>query len=130
VTGETDPPASHDAGTDQVSIHAADRVDTAMYLLSHRRRRDALRYLRGRDGPATIGELVGHVAALEARRRGESPVVLRRVVRTDLLDEHLPRLEAAGVVDRVARGLRYDAPPAVDSLLTALSAVEGDARDR
>ena len=68
-------------------------------LLSNRRRRGVIRYLRGTDGSVELESVIDAVVAWET---GGSPDAVtesqRASVYSSLLQTHLPRLEEAGVV--------------------------------
>ncbi|QLK26488.1 hypothetical protein HYG81_02385 [Natrinema zhouii] len=84
----------------------ADAVDTAMDLLSNRRRRAILDSLEESDGSATLTELAVEIAAQEA---GSEPNAIsdhgdvsardRRAVRISLHHTQIPKLAAAEAVD-------------------------------
>lgn len=69
-------------------------LDDAFNILSNSRRRYILYYLYTRDGPATIDELAGQIAAWE----NDTPVdelddTARRRVYVSLYQTHLPKLD-------------------------------------
>lgn len=84
----------------------ADAVDTAMDLLSDRRRRSVLEYLAETGGSASLTELAVEIAAQEA---GAEPNAIsdhgdvssrdRRAVRISLHHTHVPKLANADVID-------------------------------
>ena len=72
-------------------------LDAALDLLSNRRRRYALYYLREQGGAVTLQALASEIASRE--RDGEDdadPDVAH--VRADLYHSQLPRMDSAGVV--------------------------------
>jgi DNA-binding transcriptional ArsR family regulator len=74
--------------------------DTLFEIVKNRRRRDALSYLKRRDGEATLGELAEHIAAKEnGVEVGALSSSQRKRVYIGLYQCHLPKLAEAGVVD-------------------------------
>lgn len=69
-------------------------LDATLELLSNRRRRYALYYLRRQDGAVTVEELAQQVAAWEPDSTPDEERVL-----ADLYHCQLPRLDDAGAVD-------------------------------
>ena len=95
-TRESEPP------TGAVSAAAGPELDTdtLFELLQNQRRRDALRYLEGNEGRATLSDKAEHIAAKE----NDLPVRAinskqRKRVYIGLYQCHLPKLAGAGVVD-------------------------------
>lgn len=86
----------HEAGSENEKF---DR-DELFHLLQNERRRRALDYLRGKEGPVRMRDIVDHVAAAE---HGTSPEALRsnerKRVHIALYQSHLPKLDQAGVID-------------------------------
>lgn len=83
-----------------------DAVDTAMDLLSDRRRRALLEYLAETDGSASLTELAVEIAAQEAGAEpnaisdhGDVSARDRRAVRISLHHTHVPKLANADVID-------------------------------
>lgn len=74
--------------------------DQLFHLLQNERRRRALDFLRDRDGPVRMREVVDHVAAAE---QGTSVDALRsderKRVHIALYQSHLPKLDQAGIID-------------------------------
>jgi hypothetical protein len=74
--------------------------DELFHLLQNERRRRALDYLRGCDGPVRMRDIVDHVAAAE---HDTTPEALRsderKRVHIALYQSHLPKLDQAGVLD-------------------------------
>lgn len=100
------------------------RLDSALYLLSHHRRREALWYLRSAERPVPVDELVDHLTEL-ARR--ESPTTRPDAVALDVVHTHLPRLERSPAVEPDDGGerLRYVGEDVIDRLLDAVGSIEG-----
>ena len=89
------------SGSTGEGIEAIDR-ETVFGILSNRRRRYVLQYLRGNGGESDIRSLSERIAAWENDREIESVTAKeRKRVYTALHQSHLPRLARAGVV-------RYD----------------------
>ena len=70
------------------------QLDATLELLSNKRRRYVLYYLREQGHSASIGELADRISMWENDRATE-----RRQVLSDLHHSQLPRLDDAGVVD-------------------------------
>ena len=109
-------------------VDDAPELDEFLSLLSERRRRDALYWLRDRDA-GTVDALAERIVA---ERTGETPADIdeteRERIRTKLVHVDIPTLAAAGLVsyDRRTGTLRFDYPPqAVDALLEACARLEG-----
>lgn len=69
-------------------------------LLENARRRHVIRYMQENDGAATLDEVVDYVAATENDVRPEDlTTAQRRRVHVSLTQAHLPKMDAAGVVD-------------------------------
>ena len=85
-------------------------TDALLTLLADRRRRAVVRHLSARNGRTSLGALVEAVST----ERGDE-----RNVRIGLHHHHLPRLDAADVVDYdvSARTVRYRPDERVESLL-------------
>ena len=71
-------------------------LDAALDLLSNRRRRYALYYLREQGGAVTLQTLAAEIASWE--RDGEDADPDATQVRADLHHSQLPRMDSAGVV--------------------------------
>ncbi|SIS01773.1 hypothetical protein SAMN05421752_107181 [Natronorubrum thiooxidans] len=92
--------------------------DVAFELLSCRRRRYVLHYLKQTDGVATLRELVSHVAAWEnGISTAEVTYEQRTRVYTALRQSHLPKLDDGGVVS-------FDADRGIVALTDAASELE------
>lgn len=112
-----------------------DRLTTVFRLLSRPRRRLALYELRDSDGGLAVERLAEHLAARERESGGgsgpphggtENPEALRERVLTSLRHVHLPKLAAAGAVERGPEGaVRYDAGDALDEWVARAAAAEG-----
>ena len=99
--------------------------DTVFELLSNERRRFTLRYL-DRNGPTSLGELAEELAAYE-NDKPRPRITSRERKRTyvGLYQCHLPKLEAAGVIDS-DRSLHIELGPTAPQLLRYVN----DDRDR
>lgn len=93
----------------------------SLVLLSHRIRRRTLETLQQHGGALGVAELLAKLVADEEQTGPDS----RRHLEAELRDEHLPRLEAAGVVDvdasadTVRPGVNFDRIGAVLASTTA-----------
>lgn len=109
-------------------LHPPTRVDTALYVLRHHRRRDALRYLQAADRPVSIDELVDYLTAQTRRRQVDPRSNLRRVVAVDVRHTHVPKLQRTPIVDRTGDRLTYvpNSPltDLVETLLVAMAPYE------
>lgn len=99
------------------------KLDTALYLLAHGRRRLAIELLQRRDGPVTRDELVDWISTVEFGE-GERPVRREREIRLEVMHTHLPKLVAAGVVEEEDDGYAYLGDPLVEELLDSLDEFE------
>lgn len=111
-----------------------DRLTTVFRLLSRPRRRLALYELRESDDGVAVERLAEHLAAREARSDGSAtpddadgaPDPESERVLTSLRHVHLPKLAAAGAVERGPEGaVRYDAGDALDEWVARAAAAEG-----
>lgn len=74
--------------------------DDLFHILSNRRRRDALRYLTGYDGPVRMGDLATQVAAWEHNTTVERLTSQeRKPVYIALYQNHLPKLSEHGLIE-------------------------------
>ena len=71
-------------------------LDATLNLLSNRRRRYALYYLREQGGAVTLDSLAARIASWESDDDGDDPDVAN--VRADLYHSQLPRLDSADVI--------------------------------
>lgn len=93
-------------------------LDQVFDVLSNRRRRYALYYLRDvADGVASVDEVADHVVTLEGG--STEPEDHRRSVLTSLEHTHLPKLEDASVLEYDPRSgtIRYWGQPSLDEWL-------------
>lgn len=113
-----------------------DRLTTVFRLLSRPRRRLALYELRESDGGLAVERLAEHLAAREVGSDDDSRPPNgtvenpddpeRERVLTSLRHVHLPKLAAAGAVERGPEGaVRYDAGDALDEWVARAAAAEG-----
>jgi len=72
--------------------------DRLLQLLSNRRRRDVVEYLRDEAVPVAVSELSEHVVDRELERSVMDTPELEESVRISLYHCHLPKLEDAGIV--------------------------------
>ena len=95
-------------------------------LLQSPRRRAVLSVLVDRDHPVTVGDLARQLAATGAST--EVSAVDRRRARTELFQEHLPKLTATGVVsfDSLLGTVAFTGP---ERLAARLAATEGSRAD-
>lgn len=94
-------------------------LDVVFALLSDRRRRIALNYLRTADAEwIPVGDLAERIAAWETEL-GDPAVVSETSIEIDLVHGHLPKLDRAGVVEFDAdRGrVRYRGADRVERFL-------------
>ena len=100
-------------------------VDHLYDVLSNRRRRFAIHYLKQSSGPTTVGELSETVAAWE---EGCDPADVgpdqRKRVYTALQQSHLPVMERAGIVEYDKDRKRVEATTALSEVDVYVS--EGD----
>lgn len=97
-----------------------DRLTTVFRLLSRPRRRRVLYVLRERGGAVAVERLAEH---LLARERDDGPG--RERVEVALRHVHLPKLAAAGAVERGPDGaVRYAAGDALDDWVACAAAAE------
>ncbi|WP_436343703.1 DUF7344 domain-containing protein [Natronorubrum sp. FCH18a] len=90
----------------QSSTGSADETGRALDLLADRRRRAVLEYLDDNDAPVSLSDLADHVTLEEEGQArgaiagcGDALLGTRRRVRISLRHHHVPKLEAADVVD-------------------------------
>lgn len=82
------------------NVDEADTLDRVFGVLSNRRRRQVIQYLRERDGTATVGELAEHIASEE----DDTPIQQlsssdRKRVYVSLYQNHLPVIADANIVE-------------------------------
>lgn len=74
--------------------------DSVFELLSSKRRRMVLFYLRQHDGPATVNELARQIAAMENDVEVDDLTSQQQKrVYVSLYQTHLPKLESMGIID-------------------------------
>ena len=101
--------------TSFVPTVATPTLDQIFEVLSHRRRRYVLYYLRHvSDGVASIEDIATHVAQFECT--SENADDHQASILTSLQHVHLPKLEEAGVVEYDERSemVRYWQQPTLD----------------
>jgi hypothetical protein len=79
-----------------------DELDVTLELLADRRRRYALYYLREQEGGIEVDELARRIAERDDRTRARN----HDQIQTELHHKHLPKMEAANVVERDADAIR------------------------
>jgi hypothetical protein len=91
-----------DAGESEREVDAEPEkisADELFHLLQNRRRRDVLRYLRGSDGQVRMRDIAEQVAAWEHDKEvSQLRSKERQRVYIALYQEHLPKLDEAGVI--------------------------------
>jgi len=108
--------------TDDVTLS----TDEAFELLSNRRRRYTIHYLKGEEGDTELGTLSRQVAAWEnSTTPVEVTAAQRKRVYTSLQQFHLPKLDEKGVVAYDERGSEVALTPAAEDLDVYLEVVEG-----
>lgn len=113
-------PSMRNSERETAAIHVveAPSLDQIFDLLSNRRRRYALYYLRQvADGVATVDEVVDHVVSFQDDV--EPTDEYRLSVRNSFRHVHLPKLNDAGVLEYDARSdaIRYWGQPSLDEWL-------------
>lgn len=110
-----DEPPSRSAGDDR-----GDRLDELFELLRPARRRQLLYYLQDLErGETTLERAVRAVSAFDSSTDPPGNVPRRQAVRVSLAHIHLPRLDAAGVVeyDHRSGSVRYEGDANLDAWL-------------
>jgi hypothetical protein len=102
-------------------------TNTVFELLDNQRRRAVVHYLRQRGRPVTIRELSRQLAAWENREPLEevTPTERHRVYNA-LQQQHLPKMDRAGVVEYDADRGTVTPTPELDDLQVYLEVVHGD----
>lgn len=105
-------------------------LDDAFNILSNSRRRYILYYLYTNEGPATIDELAGQIAAWE----NEIPVeelddTARRRVYVSLYQTHLPKLDDFGIADYDRDEGQVQLTDRADEIVRYLPVHESESRD-
>jgi hypothetical protein len=118
---DTDQPADEPPEADE-----AVSTDDVFELLSNKRRRFAIHYLKRTDNHADLGNLSEHVAAWET----ETPLrevdsAQRKRVYTSLQSHHLPKLDNQGVVDYDERAGEVELTDSAANLEMYLEIVDG-----
>jgi hypothetical protein len=118
---------SHHARVADFAAEADDSLDSVFELLANHHRRHALVYLAGmNDETASVSEVLDYVVA----RNADSVEDLHEAedVASALHHVHLPKLEAAGVVDYDVRSdtIRYHGQPLLEEGLALAERMESD----
>ncbi|ELZ20220.1 hypothetical protein C475_20642 [Halosimplex carlsbadense 2-9-1] len=103
-------------------------IDTVFEALSDWRRREVCQFFKEGDvSTATVDELAMLLAASEPAGLGEPRGRSHDEFATELVETHLPRLDAAGVVDYDDRSdtVRYWGQPTVEKWLDHVTEVDG-----
>ncbi|MDR5673831.1 hypothetical protein RH858_11830 [Halalkaliarchaeum sp. AArc-GB] len=113
---------SNDRPVDPNANVAGDLSPDAVHqLLSSRRRRDVLEYLKHVEAETTIGDLAARIAAGEHDLpMGEVASEQRKRVYISLYQSHLPKLAAEGVIDYDRDRGRVELAGEADELLAYL----------
>ena len=101
-TTETVP--TSESSTEPTNVTDADETglstDTLFELLKNRRRRDAIDYLTGRDGTATLSDMAEQLAAQENDVSVDAiSSKQRKRVYISLYQCHLPKMDRAGIIE-------------------------------
>lgn len=103
-----------------------DSMDTVLKVLSNRRRRETIRYLKSTGGESTVRDISRQVAAWE---NGVHPDAVkydqRKRVYTSLHQSHLPRLAREGFIDYDRNRGTVSLTPDADDLQIYLEVVTG-----
>jgi hypothetical protein len=103
--------------------------DALFSLLRNERRREVIRYLRGRTEPVELRELSEHVAAIENDCcRADVTYEQRKRVQTALYQMHLPKLDEQGVVSYDQRAGSVSLAPGAEKCLAYLDVDPGPVR--
>ena len=105
-------------------------LDDAFNILSNSRRRYILYYLYNKEGPATIDQLAGQIAAWE----NEIPVeelddTARRRVYVSLYQTHLPKLDDFGIADYDRDAGQVELTDRADEIVRYLPIHRNESRD-
>jgi hypothetical protein len=105
-------------------------LDDAFNILSNSRRRYILYYLYTTDGPATIDELAGQIAAWENGIPVEElDDTARRRVYVSLYQTHLPKLDDFGIADYDRDGGQVELTDRADEIVRYLPVDDDEGRD-
>lgn len=118
-----DEPQSRSTGAD----HAGDRLDEMFDVLGSGRRRRLLYYLKDMEGTeTTLERAVRALNAFDSSRDPPGDVPRRQSIRVSLAHNHLPRLDAANVLeyDHRSGGVRYEGHDQLDSWLDCVRELE------
>lgn len=116
--GAADEPPAHDEAVS---------TDEVFELLSNKRRRFAIHYLKRTDDHAELGTLSEHVAAWETDTPlKEVDSTQRKRVYTSLQSHHLPKLDDQGVVDYDDRAGEVELTDSAADLEMYLEVVDGN----
>lgn len=117
---------SRGSSTDQSGTSGdEDRLTTVFRLLSRPRRRQVLYVLRERDGAVPVERLVERLLVRDGDE-GSRDGAGRERVESALRHVHLPKLTAAGAVERVSdEAVRYAADAVLDDWVATAAAAEG-----
>lgn len=102
--------------------------DVLFDVLSATRRREVIRNLGELDPPVDLGALVDSMTDLERETREDPPPNLRSSIYNTTKQNHLPKMDACGIIDlqnhgdQISTGPNYDI--AADVLAAAMAAFE------
>ena len=115
------------SGTGESTDAAAIPEDDLFHLLQNERRRNVLRYLRGRDESVRMRDVAEQVAAWEHGTTVEQlSSDQRQRVYISLYQSHLDTLDDAGVIDyNQSRGI-ITPTPLIDDVVRYLDLADGD----
>jgi DNA-binding transcriptional ArsR family regulator len=120
ATSGSDAEPTEEGGADSVS------TDEIFELLSNKRRRFTLHYLKHGDERAELGELSEYVASWENETTvQEVDSAARKRVYTSLQSHHLPKMDELGIVDYDDRAGVVELDESADDLDVYLEVVEG-----
>lgn len=103
-----------------------DSMDTVLKVLSNRRRRETIRYLKSTDGEAVVRDIARQVAAWENEVDVDAVTYdQRKRVYTSLHQSHLPRLARDGFIDYDRNRGTVSLTPEADDLQIYLEVVTG-----
>jgi len=101
-------------------------------ILDSSRRRELLTCLIADEDPIAVTDLATELAETDAFARPDGSTPARQTVRTELYQDHLPKLTATGVVefDSVLGTVEFTGPQSLETRLTALARVDPGTKDK
>ncbi|MCO8245159.1 hypothetical protein [Haladaptatus sp. AB643] len=111
------------SGTDSEDQHAgANDLDVVMELLADHRRRHVLYCLRSSDCPLDSERLAERIVDLDDRTTRD-----KREILIELRHNHIPKMDAAGVIEWESDGIRFDGSETlIESYLDLTAELEPD----